>query len=276
MSYKGYRVVAVTPAGRQRYLEILAPYIIKNNLVDEWRLWVNTTNISDLEYIKKLNNYDTFYSKVTLEYGNPAIQVKQDQPGYSIYQYFRNCCDPDTIYIRFDDDICYVGDDAIDNILRCRVDECGYFLIFANIVNNAIISHLYQRFCYIGSQDIVTYSCTDRLGWGSGEFAELVHKSFLCRYWPTMPNWELNIYERFSINCFTFFGRDFAQFGGVVNPNEECWLTIDKPRELGRPNLICGDAIVSHFAYYTQREYLEKTDLLQRYKELSIQYNNHV
>jgi hypothetical protein len=268
--YADYRIVVVTPAGRQRYLEVLAPYIIKNRFVDEWRLWVNTTDSLDILYMRSLE-YD--YKKVKLEFGDPSISIKQDQPGYSIYQYFKNCCDPNTIYIRFDDDICYIMDDAILNLVSFRLGHQEPFLVFANTINNSIISHLYQRFKVLDSKRIVSYSCVDPIGWADGEFAEHVHRRFFDIGWPAMPDWELNIYERFSINCFAFFGRDFAQFGGVVNPNEECWLTMDKPRELGRPNLICGDAIVSHFAYYTQREHLEKTDLLSRYKELSMRLN---
>lgn len=267
--YQNYRVVAVTPAGRQRYLEVLAPYIIKNALVDEWRLWVNTTNTSDIEYMRSIQS-----DKIKLEYGDPSIQVRQELIGYSIYQYFRNCCDPNTIYIRFDDDICYVAPNAIKNLVRCRVLFNHNFLIFANIINNSITSHLYQRFRVIDSYPIVTYNCVDETGWNNGQFAERIHNRFLAtNQWPPMPDWELNIYERFSINCFAFFGRDFAEFGGRVDSNEECWLTVDKPRELQRPNLVCGEAIVSHYAFYTQRPHLDQTDILSRYRELSIKEN---
>jgi hypothetical protein len=267
--YNGYKVVAVTPAGRQRYLEILAPYIIKNELIDEWRLWVNTTHAPDIDYIKSLAS-----DKVKLEFGNPAIPVIQERIGYSIYQYFRNCCDQGTIYIRFDDDICYIAPPAVDRLLLSRTVNKQNFLVFANIVNNAITSHLYQRSKLIEYDKIITYNCVDETGWNDGLFAEKLHREFLSfRSLFIIPDWELNIYERFSINCFAFFGRDFAAFSGNVDPNEECWLTIDKPRDLRRPNLVCGDAIVSHYAFYTQRPYLDTTDILEKYRQLSIQLN---
>jgi hypothetical protein len=273
--YNGYKVVAVTPAGRQRYLEILAPYIINNELVDEWRLWVNTADQQDLRYIHALEFHSRkTHGKIKLEIGNPAIPIIQERIGYSIYQYFRNCCDTNTIYIRFDDDICYVAPPAIHNLLISRMHHCESFLVFANINNNAIISHLQQRFRRFDCNKIITYNCTDEIGWNNGQFAESLHREFLDRDRPWyMPDWELNIYERFSINCFAFFGRDFASFGGIVDPNEECWLTIDKPRELQRPNLVCGDSIVSHYAFYTQRPYLDTTDILDKYRQLSLQLN---
>jgi hypothetical protein len=64
-----------------------------------------------------------------------------------------------------------------------------------------------------------------------------------------------------------WFGRDFASFGGVVPTtcDEEEWLTVVKPSQLGRVNAICGGAIVSHFSFFPQRQYLTKTDLLHEY-----------
>ena len=47
-----YKVVAITPAGRRGYLEVLHKYIIKNkHLLDRWDLWVNTENSDDLNYM---------------------------------------------------------------------------------------------------------------------------------------------------------------------------------------------------------------------------------
>jgi hypothetical protein len=265
--YSGYRVVAVTPAGREKYLEILAPYLIKCDLIDEWRLWVNTTNSSDIEYMRSLSLNN---QKVTLEYNKPEFPIGIMPLGYTIHQFYRNCCDPKTIYIRFDDDICWINITSIDNLLFCRLNNNNNFLVFANIINNAITSHLYQRFGYIRYNKIITYLCMDSIGWGCPEFGEWVHRTFLANGWPHMPDWELNIYERFSVNCFAFFGRDFAQFAGHVGQDEEVWLSVVKPHELQRPNLICGTAPMAHFAFYTQRDYLERTELLDIYKQKSL------
>ena len=48
------RIVVVTPAGRKRYLEILFRYILKlRPIMDEYRLWVNTENNEDIEYMNE-------------------------------------------------------------------------------------------------------------------------------------------------------------------------------------------------------------------------------
>jgi len=35
------KVIAVTPAGRRRYLELLAKYVLSDEAVAEWHLWDN-------------------------------------------------------------------------------------------------------------------------------------------------------------------------------------------------------------------------------------------
>ena len=144
--------------------------------------------------------------------------------------------------------------------------------MFANTVNNAISSHLHQRFGAIDSSlGLAGYHCMDDIGWRVPRFAEHAHRSFLRSYEDGLserfifPDWVLFYFERYSINCFSFFGSDFSSFGGRVGQDEEQWLSVEYPREKGRMNVICGNAVVAHFAFHTQREYLDRTDLLHRY-----------
>jgi hypothetical protein len=72
----------------------------------------------------------------------------------------------------------------------------------------------------------------------------------------------------FSINFFAWTGADFRRhFGGT--DDDECYLSVQMPRELSRYNIICGNALASHFAYYTQRVLLDSTDILAKYKALA-------
>ena len=88
------------------------------------------------------------------------------------------------------------------------------------------------------------------------------------------PAQTLTAYDRFSINVICWFGKDMAQVPERFIPNlyvepvrhpithkpmenEEVALTEYLPAKLRRPNVICGDAVFGHFAYYTQRAYLE-------------------
>ena len=52
-----------------------------------------------------------------------------------------------------------------------------------------------------------------------------------------------------------WFGKDKIQIGHLEEPQ----LSWEKPREFGRPVYFCGDALVVHAAYHTQRPYLVET-----------------
>lgn len=58
-------------------------------------------------------------------------------------------------------------------------------------------------------------------------------------------------------------------FDGTVF--EEVYVTEVLPARLGRPTLICGEALLGHFAFYTQRRYLDCfPSLLARYRALAL------
>jgi hypothetical protein len=166
----------------------------------------------------------------------------------------------------------YIAPDAIEKLLNCRLQHQRPPIVYANIVNNAICSHLHQRSALIDySQGVCRYECLCQVGWRSPQFAELVHRSFLRSLAANnsdcfkMQDRDLCAYERMSINCIAWFGRDFAAFGGKVGADEEVWLSQEYPRAAARSNLICGSALVSHFAFFRQRDHLDATDLLELY-----------
>jgi hypothetical protein len=266
--YKDYKVVAVTPAGRKDYLEILSNYIARDShIIDEWHLWLNTVNHEDISFCERL------------KMAYPFVRTKP-LPGrwsgnQSIHRFFVDCVDPNTIYIRFDDDIVWVDEDAIVTLLDFRIANPDYFLIFPNIVNNSLMSHIHQRMGILPTNmGICDYAVLDKNGWRRGDVAEMIHREFLKnlnerkldRY--KFERWILYFYERFSINSFAFFGKDFAQFSGKVDLDEENWLSKNKPSQLGRMNCVCGDSLLVHFAYHTQRPFLEDTDILKKYANL--------
>lgn len=48
-----YKIVVNTAAGRRRYLQYLIPFVVSNELVDRYDLWVNTTDKLDICFWKK-------------------------------------------------------------------------------------------------------------------------------------------------------------------------------------------------------------------------------
>ncbi len=270
--FQNYKIVAVTPAGRQKYLEILVPYILKNrNIIDEYHLWVNTNNASDINYMQNLANvFPEFIKLFFLDIqpsGNETIRF-----------FFQNCIERNTIYIRIDDDICFIERNAIDLLLKFRIENPSYFLVYANIINNSICSYISQKQGNLDfSKGNLTYNVFCERGWKSGEIASLIHSKFIKDYRNNLLNsykyerWVLSDFERVSVNFITWFGKDFYEFNGIIEDlDEEKWLSVDKPKYINKHNCICGSAIVSHYSYHMQREYLElKTSILQEYKTIS-------
>jgi hypothetical protein len=264
--YRDYKVVVVTPAGRKRYLEILIPYVMQlKPIVDEYVLWVNTTNQEDIQYIKNVARDNSSFIKLL----HTSTRIDGN---HAIHSFFPHHIDERTIYIRFDDDIVYIDNiEYLKNFLDFRIDNPFYFLVYANILNNAVISYLHQRFGNIEltKDNKVSYECLCPIGWKTPDFAVDLHKNILANgvaKFRFPGRWNLYNNERVSINVICWLGSTFAKFGGKVGVDEENWLSVDKPRELGIYNCIYGGFICVHYAFYTQREKVEANGMVNQYR----------
>ena len=279
--YADYRIVSTTPAGRHRYIDILYPYLLsQRHLIDKHVFWVNTRIPENIEFLEKLaSEYPDFFELHYLE-DLPDVPAGYDCSAYEIYRFFPSYTDPNTIYLRFDDDVCYIAPETVKELVDYRLRNPAPFLVLPAIVNNSYCSYLQQRQGTLPTRmGICNYEILG-IAWESGEFAKMVHTEFLNALKKgeegkfKFNDWLLHGYEKISINCLCWFGSDFAAFEGKVGSDEETWLTQVHPKVLGRPNVIHGQALVAHFAFHTQRSYLEKeTDLLQTYRQLSRQIN---
>lgn len=251
----GHRVVVVTPAGRRRYLDLLLPYMLAARpTVDEYRLWVNTSNDADLEYLAALRRRHRDYVRLVA----PSTKRRGRS---SIPQFYRTCTEPDTVYVKVDDDVCFSDEDALVSRVRFRLEHPDFFLVYGNVVNSALLSYLHQRAGAISSRvGRFAYHPFSELGWRGGPAAAEVHRQFLehlargrlSRY--RFQRWVWREFERASINVVAWLGRDFAEFGGRIDgDDDEQWLAVEKPRELRRPNCVSGRSLFVHFAYATQR-----------------------
>jgi hypothetical protein len=263
--------IIVTPGGRKSYLEILLRYLIRaknDREFDQWVLWVNTKNSEDLEYMDSLaEQYDFIETR--------PLPIPYDG-SWSIHAFFPECVEEDTVYVRLDDDIVFIEPGAIDRLIQFRLNNPQYFLVIGNIVNNAILTYIHQHLGAIGRTFGTTaYACLADLGWKKPAFAHYVHREFLSQLNNgnidrfRFPQWILHNFERVSINCISWLGSDFKQFGGKVDRNEEPWLTVDKPMSLKRPNCIFGELLFAHYAFFSQRPELDWTDILPRYEAIA-------
>lgn len=260
------RRVVVSPVGRRRYVELLFAHLsTQRDAFDEWQLWMNTTNVEDQAYLRSLADQHTW---ITCRESGVAVHNN-----YAIHKFFPGCADPGSVYIRLDDDIVWLEPGFLEKMFTFRITHPQYFLVYANIVNNAILSHLHQRMGNVDhSRGTVGYSCMDAVGWDRPVFAEHIHRRFLAALadgtWDDrwhFGKWELHSFERVSINGISWLGSEFAKFEGAVGEDEEQWLSCDAPRHKGRMCCINGNAICAHFSFYTQRDHLDATDVLEGY-----------
>lgn len=282
------KVVSVTPAGRRRYIEILARYLLRNRRhIDEHHFWINTDDPEDIRYLEELAGQYPEFFKLNRK---PMFGRIFD----SIWQYFRDYTEDGTVYIRLDDDIGFIAEDAIANLVQYRLDHPEPFLVYGNIVNNAICSYIQQQRGVLSMRPgVVGYQCLDPVGWNSGRFARYVHDRFLndlrrqrLDRWR-FDSWTMADYRRFSVNVICWFGQDMRQVEELHVRNldeekvintvtgetvvaEEDLLSEAVPARYQRPNQICGSAVFAHVAFCTQRPFIEKgTALLEKYDCLS-------
>lgn len=280
---EGKKVVAWTPFGRETTVSILFEYLKREHergLVDEYWLYLNTDpdQVSDLTYAYRLARRHRDWVKIIERPEQlPRLRPKQRNTGYA----YRHMADPDAVFFRFDDDIVYVHPDAVANLVKSKLSQPGTLASFATMWNNSIVSWYMQQAGIIPKEYglIRERFCMDPVGWADGNFAVKIHelllgwigqgepeKAYLYQDYPLAPR------EQFSVSCHVIDGADFCtlpQPGVLDYPEEEHWITVHRPSIVGKSNVIVGDALVSHYTFYPQRDAVLKTDILDRYRRLS-------
>jgi len=255
--YKGYRVISTTPAGRVSNLQLLNRHLINfSNLIDEHHFWINTTCPEDIEYI-----YNTCKNNSFFKFVEPKIPIDWI---YSIYHFFKEYTDPNTIYLRFDDDICYIAPDAINNLLDFRIEHPEFFLVYPVIINNAMNEFLDNDI--MRNIDGNWFEDKEHILKKHYIFLELIKNGKIDLV--KTNDYILDHTQRVNINCISWFGKEFAKFNGTVGIEEEEWLSRTAPKEFNKNNAICGNSVVAHYGFRTQKKFLDKTNVLNEYKKL--------
>jgi len=266
--YKNYKIVVNTAAGRRRYMRLLIPYILESKIVDRYDLWINTNNNADIEFFKKI---ESISSKVHLIWQPDGIVNGIE----SINAFYKFCIDPDTIYFKIDDDVIWMEPYLIEKMVKFRIDNPQHFLVTPLVINNGfttLLLYVHNKFKLKKGYNID--SC-----WEKGTFAKELHDLFIQKYLITTKYQQLYVEDaiialnRFSINAILWFGKDLAEISGIIPGNDEEFLSLIYPT---KKKLTCawnGKAIVSHFAFGSQREVIDKTDILNKYVTQS--FNEH-
>lgn len=274
--YEGWRVVAVVPAGRQQRMAILMDNLRRfRSVLDEVQVWLNCDDdqVADVAWLRSLP--DLYPGWVNLHELDPGERVRPKQ--LNTGRFYRWTRDPETIYVRFDDDIVFVHDDYFTHLLHFRLANPDHLIVFGSIINNAVCSWLLQERELLGTEfgKVVAPYCMDPVGWGSGDFATNLHRWFLDLAEQGQverifyPRAEIG-WTRFSVSNMCFMGADCDRWGGITpNRDEEIFLTEELPRSWDRKNVVCGSAVVSHYSFFTQHAALAETDILARYSALA-------
>lgn len=264
--HRDYKIVVVTAAGRRRYMQYLVPFVIAADVVDRYDIWVNTHNGADIEFFKRLAAQ---FPKINLVWQPDGIVngIK------SINAFYKGCVDEDTIYFKLDDDIPWMEPNLIQKMVDFRIDNPDYFLVSPLVINNAGSTYIMQVCNKLKLNEYYNSNCFNFVLTSDGEFCYQLHDWFIEHKLKT-GIWE-SLYcgphpvslIRFSINAILWFGKDFKNFKGVVPGDDEEYLSCTLPSIIGKSNCYNGDAVLSHFAFGTQREVLDKKEILERYGE---------
>jgi hypothetical protein len=280
----GKRVIVWTPYGREVTYSLLIKYLkrdVERGLVDEVWAYMNTDPSGqerDIEYAHELDaKYEWFHLKYRPDGIDRHPGPKQRNTGYA----YRHMTDPDTVYLRFDDDIVYIHEDAITNLVEKRLEMPHATAVFATTWNNAIVSYFAQSAGLIPTEwGQCLFYCMDPVGWANGQFAVNIHHLLLEKIEQGRVE-DLYLYQdfpippgtQFSVSCFASEGSLYANLphgpGVLVPDEEEHWHTVHQPQVTGQPNILIGNAIVSHFTFMPQRPHVLASDVLDRYKALA-------
>src|SRR5579871_652231 len=151
--FQGRRVVICVPSGRYRYLRVLLPYLLSPrhaDVVDEIRLWVNTDVESDLDYFARMEQTFTKVKRVMPkgELNKALYDAKRNHYQYndSIYRFYADCIEPQTLYCKIDDDICYVDDEFFENMFAAVIarEKTNYACV-GNVFNIPYVTQVLQQ-----------------------------------------------------------------------------------------------------------------------------------
>lgn len=268
--YKNYKVVVNTAAGRRRYMQYLIPYIVASPIVDRYDIWINTHNGADIEFFKQIAQR---FPVVNLVW-QPDGVVNGNK---TINAFYKTCIEPDTIYFKLDDDVVWMEPELIEKMVRFRVENPHYFLVSPLVINNSLSTYLLQVAGKLKLDQYYSAASSHPVLWKNGFFASDLHLWFIQNYLKPGKWNELHLGKkemgmtRFSINAVLWFGDEMKKIEGKVPGDDEEFLSCIYPTSQGVSNAWNGDAIVAHFAFFTQREELDKMGILEKYGRLCIE-----
>eukprot|EP00439_Symbiodinium_sp_Y106_P071552 s470_g12.t2 len=318
-SYKDLQavnVVVVVFSGRRDRMRILMRYLRRDlrkhgGVVDKivFALWQYTAK--DLSYLKELVSSSdgadgTFDIQDFSEQRWGRSRIDADPISNRMVQLYKSMNETDTVYVKVDDDVVYIAEHAIAELVRERLRK-RCLLVSANVVNHAIMSALHQdRGAHRGFWPTEEQQRNPvlRLPWSKKEEINM-SPNFQIERFPAsrcvVERWDCAalVHESFldrsadnTLCAFDFGWHDFNRLGyrehryihRSPSVNKEYWtqgarhgkgddeeeFTGPHSERRDRHSCAVGAALVVHFSYGSQEEGLMAyTNLLKRYDKLS-------
>jgi hypothetical protein len=291
-NFKVNNTYALVFFGRRAQTQILMRFLVKNlkingGVLDKIVFAVKTKNKEDLEYLDSIMRQNKTYFKRVLF------------PSTKHYREIYLSMEDNDLVFKIDDDIVFIHDGTFERMLEEYFNDNLLFLS-ANVVNHPLLSHVHARMMAnmpfdqisefqwtksVNKSNLDSTECQNgeynpfSKWWKNPKCTVLVHESFLYHALKNeldvydFKKWDFHHmgYERWSIN-FVLMRGIYANKMKKMFPNmdnDEVAISRDMPKVFGKHCFSLGSAIVVHFSYYPQREFLQKTNLLQRYNNFS-------
>jgi hypothetical protein len=283
--FEGYKVVVVCPAGRRHLADVMRRYVERERpLVDEMHWWLNTDNRDDIDYFRRLVAAGNGFYQALGPIGTCWFRRRHMQ----ISRFFRFAIEPDTIYVRVDDDIMWMVDCCIEALLAHRLLYPDAYLVYGNIVNSSRFMHLHQKQGAFDPGFEVAYEInhpTNRRSTAAAITAHLAlldtaealeqggDREVLLRPWTAFGRHVFAPGEYNDVNMISWFGHDFAAWNGICpgGVHEERWICLTMPcKHGGRIHEACGDALCAHHSSVVQwHGVFMRGEIYERYARLA-------
>ena len=268
--YKGYKVKALVFAGRRDTMSILFPKI-KSDILDEVLIGINTRNQDDIAFIDSYLPNDNKFKKLNI----PNHLIGQQ----SAYFYmFSLLTDEDTIYIKLDDDLIWFSENFFEELVKYRLEHPEYYIIYPFVLNKPLCNYLGKFFDESKFRNKNDYMFQT---WKNPIYSGILLSAFGENKLDLshIQNYEFDQADSFrspyicpSINCICFFGKDcknmnwsaeMRRYGG-----DEGFITVGIFNKFGnqRKHIVYANCKCVHYAFFTQREFLNSKIILKYYR----------
>ena len=294
-NFKVKKVYALVFYGRRKQASILLRYLEPNakqngGILDKIVFAVKTNNTEDLVYLETIMNQNkTYFERVTFSNTNQYTEI------YSTL-------DDDDLIFKIDDDIVFIADGTFERMYDEYIENQLLFLS-ANVVNHPLLSYVHARMRavlafyektpdnwvrYKNKTEIDDTPATKNTydAWGTwlscDKCAAMTHHSFL--YHAERNNFHIydfkvwdfhsSVYTRWSINFVLMRGKYVNKIKDWFPDMDDDEVAISHkiPEILKKHAYALGSALVVHFSYANQYDYMKNTSILEKYDNFSKKY----